>query len=97
MAPKKAGVGWSEVSSSGGSTSVIVSLWVDGNYKAWKRRRLEERRAAEGRATQNQNRFVVPRAVIEGEFRQAGFEIIGHLDFLPGYAMWRTYVLRKEA
>lgn len=77
--------------------SVIVSLWVDGNYKAWKRRRLEEHRAAEGRATQNQNRFVVPRAVIEGEFRQAGFEIIGHLDFLPGYAMWRTYVLRKEA
>ena len=27
VAPKKAGVGWSEVSSSGGSTSVIVSLW----------------------------------------------------------------------
>ena len=27
VAPKKTGVGWSEVSSSGGSTSVIVSLW----------------------------------------------------------------------
>lgn len=77
--------------------TVIVSLWVDGNYKAWKRRRLEARRVAEGRATQNQNRFVVPRAVIEREFRQAGFTIVGHLDFLPGYAMWRTYVLRKEA
>jgi SAM-dependent methyltransferase len=77
--------------------TVIVSLWVDGNYKAWKRSRLEARRAAEGRTTQNQNRFVVPRAVIEREFREAGFDIIGHLDFLPGYAMWRTYVLRKEA
>lgn len=77
--------------------TVIVSLWVDGNYKAWKRSRLEARRAAEGRTTQNQNRFVVPRAVIEHEFREAGFDIIGHLDFLPGYAMWRTYVLRKEA
>lgn len=77
--------------------TVILSLWVDGNYKAWKRSRLEARRAAEGRATQNQNRFVVPRAVIEREFREAGFDIIGHLDFLPGYAMWRTYVLRKEA
>lgn len=77
--------------------TVIVSLWVDGNYKAWKRSRLEARRAAEGRSTQNQNRFVVPRAVIEREFREAGFAIIGHLDFLPGYAMWRTYVLRKEA
>lgn len=76
--------------------SVILSLWVDGNYKAWKRRRLEQRRAARGRASQNQNRFVVARSVIENEFRQAGFHIEAHLDFLPGYAMWRTYVLRKE-
>lgn len=73
--------------------TVIVSLWVDGNYKAWKRRRLEARRTAKG---QNQNRFVVSRSVIENEFRQAGFDIISHLDFLPGYAMWRTYVLRKQ-
>ncbi|MGB4075112.1 class I SAM-dependent methyltransferase [Pseudomonas sp.] len=76
--------------------TVILSLWVDGNYKAWKRKRLEQRRAAEGRAEQNQNRFVVARDVIENEFRQAGFKIIGQQDFLPGYAMWRTYVLRKE-
>ena len=77
--------------------TVIVSLWVDGNYKAWKRRRLEARRAAQGRATENQNRFVVARSTVEEEFRQAGFAILGHLDFLPGYAMWRTYVLRKVA
>lgn len=77
--------------------TVILSLWVDGNYKAWKRKRLERRRAAEGRAAQNQNRFVVARDVIENEFRQAGFKIIGQQDFLPGYAMWRTYVLRKES
>ena len=77
--------------------SVILSLWVDGNYKAWKRRRLERRRAAAGKAGQNQNRFVVKREVIEAQFRQVGFEILGHRDFLPGYAMWRTYVLRKRA
>jgi ubiquinone/menaquinone biosynthesis C-methylase UbiE len=76
--------------------TVILSLWVDGNYKAWKRKRLEQRRAAEGRAEQSQNRFVVARDVIENEFRQAGFNIIAQQDFLPGYAMWRTYVLRKE-
>lgn len=76
--------------------TVIVSLWVDGNYKAWKRRRLEARRTAEGSSGQNQNRFVVARAQIEQEFAQAGFRLLGHLDFLPGYAMWRTYVLRKE-
>ncbi|MDP3366430.1 MAG: class I SAM-dependent methyltransferase [Pseudomonas sp.] len=77
--------------------TVIVSLWVDGNYKAWKRRRLEDRRTAQGRAAENQNRFVVARSTVEEEFRRAGFIILGHLDFLPGYAMWRTYVLRKVA
>lgn len=77
--------------------SLIVSLWVDGNYKAWKRSRLEQRRVREGRAPQTGNRFVIPRAVIESEFRQAGFAIVGHQDFLPGYALWRTYTLRKDA
>lgn len=77
--------------------SLIVSLWVDGNYKAWKRSRLEQRRVREGRAPQTGNRFVIPRAVIESEFQQAGFTIVGHQDFLPGYALWRTYTLRKEA
>jgi len=75
--------------------TVIISLWVDGNYKAWKRTRLETRRAARGKRTDNQNRFVVRREAIESEFRQAGFSILNHHDFLPGYAMWRVYVLRK--
>ncbi|MDR3087594.1 MAG: class I SAM-dependent methyltransferase [Azoarcus sp.] len=74
--------------------TVILSLWVDGNYKAWKRQRLEKRRPAEEQATQN--RFVVARSSIENEFRLTGFRSIAHLDFLPGYAMWRTYILRKE-
>ncbi|HCL40685.1 MAG TPA: SAM-dependent methyltransferase, partial [Pseudomonas sp.] len=29
--------------------TLIISLWVDGNYKAWKRARLEARRAQKGR------------------------------------------------
>ena len=76
--------------------TVIVSLWVNGNYKAWRRHCLEARRIAQGYALENQNRFIVARSVIEQEFHQAGFRIIGHLDFLPGYAMWRTYMLRKN-
>lgn len=77
--------------------TVIVSLWVDGNYKAWQRRRLERRRQAQLGGLANQNRFVIARATIEAEFRQAGFAIVGHGDFLPGYAMWRVYTLRKLA
>lgn len=70
--------------------TVVLSLWVDGNYKAWKRKRLEQRRDRRG----YQNRFVVPARQAESEFRQAGFEIVDHLDFLPLHAMWRVYVLR---
>ncbi len=73
--------------------TVILSLWVDGNYKAWKRKRLERRRPAK----ENQNRFVVARSTIEAEFGEAGFDIVAHNDFLPGYAMWRVYVLRKRS
>ena len=71
--------------------SVIVSLWVDGNFKAWKRKRAERKRGQKG----YQNRFVLPAVTVEEEFRQAGFRIQEQLDFLPFYAMWRVYVLRK--
>ncbi|MGN2623158.1 class I SAM-dependent methyltransferase [Stutzerimonas balearica] len=73
--------------------TLILSLWVDGNYKAWKRKRLERRRPAK----ENQNRFVIPRGLVEAEFAEAGFDILGRRDFLPGYAMWRVYVLRKRS
>lgn len=79
------------------SSSVILSLWVDGNVKAWRRRRLERRRVQQGKATGGANRFIVAREQIEAEFLDAGLEIAAHLDFLPKYAMWRTYVLRKRA
>jgi len=72
--------------------SVIISLWVDGNFKAWKRKRSEARREQEG----YQNRFVLPAATVEKEFEQAGFRIQDKLDFIPLYAMWRVYVLRKR-
>ena len=72
------------------SDSVIFSLWVDGNYKAWRRRRLEQR----PRRKDYQNRFVIDRATIEAECVDSGLEITGHIDFLKYYAMWRIYVCR---
>ncbi|WMI98725.1 class I SAM-dependent methyltransferase [Pseudomonas chlororaphis subsp. aurantiaca] len=76
--------------------SVIVSLWVDGNFKAWKRKRMEVRRKEESGQEGYQNRFVLPAATVEEEFKQAGFRVQDHLDFFPLYAMWRVYVLRKR-
>ncbi|MGV8920979.1 MAG: class I SAM-dependent methyltransferase [Pseudomonas sp.] len=75
--------------------TVIVALWVDGNIKSWRRKRLERVRASAKPVASRMNRFVVSRVVIENEFAQTGFQIIGHHDVLPGYAMWRVYVLRK--
>ena len=68
----------------------LVSLWVDGNYQAGRRHRLEARRSRR----KYQNRFVLPAETFEQEARQAGFEIIRHVDLLPGISMWRTYVLK---
>jgi ubiquinone/menaquinone biosynthesis C-methylase UbiE len=76
--------------------SVIISLWVDGNFKAWKRKRLERKHRQETGQDGYQNRFVLPAATVEEEFRQAGFRIQDRLDFFPLYAMWRVYVLRKR-
>jgi len=72
--------------------TVAVSLWVDGNYKALQRRKLEARRTYKT----YQNRIVLNRAVVEREFTDAGFVIAGHIDFLKFYAMWRVYVLKKK-
>lgn len=76
--------------------SVIISLWVDGNFKAWKRKRAEVKRRRKGEQEGYQNRFVLPAATVEGEFEQAGFRVQESLDFIPFYAMWRVYVLRKR-
>lgn len=72
-------------------STVIISLWVDGNFKAWRRKKLETSRLER----QYQNRFVISRHIIEKEFNEAGFQIKAYLDFLPKYAMWRTYILEK--
>lgn len=76
--------------------TVILSLWVDGNLKAWKRKRLEARRAAAGKTNGGyQNRFVLPAQQVEQEFRDAGFKVLASMDFLPFLHMWRVYVLKK--
>lgn len=75
--------------------SVIISLWVDGNYKAWRRKISEKKRLQRDPSYKSTNRFVISQETIEQEFIQSGFTIQKHLDFIPGYAMWRVYILRK--
>jgi ubiquinone/menaquinone biosynthesis C-methylase UbiE len=72
--------------------TVCVSLWVDGNLQASRRRRFLSRR----QALQHYSRFLFNRNQIEPEFRQSGFDIIGYADLLPGFSMWRTYVLKHS-
>lgn len=76
--------------------TVIISLWVDGNYMAWRRARIEKQRLSIDKPT-SKNRFLITRADVEKEFAMAGFEVVKHLDFLPLFQMWRTYILRKKS
>jgi len=73
------------------SSTVIISLWVDGNLQAWKRKKKEAEKYKEG----YQNRFLIPAKTIESEFEKVGLQVEHRLDFIPYHSMWRTYVLRK--
>lgn len=73
--------------------SVVLSLWVDGNYKAWQHERMVDRRGTRGKS---HSRFVISRKVLEQEFHEAGFHIVDHIDLVPGFLMWRFYALEKR-
>ena len=74
--------------------NVLLSLWVDGNFKAHRRRNRDLARD-ETNPAQHRNRFLFKREYIEQEFYRTGFTIATYYDLLPGYSMWRTYVLQK--
>lgn len=65
--------------------TVIVAVRVDGRFKL-------RRSDVEGAEVQPQ----ASKAELEAEFRQAGFHLLSHQDFLPGCARMRVYVLRKS-
>jgi len=78
------------------SVSVIVSLWVDGNFRAWRHEINDARKKAVRGADYPQDRFVFKRKDIERDFAEAGLEIIGSVDFIKHWDKWRTYVLRVK-
>jgi len=73
------------------SSTIIISLWIDGNYRA---RRQQRRPVRPGRGS---DCHVVARKAIEQEFAECGLTVIGRVDFLKYYSMWATYVLGKCA
>ena len=64
--------------------TVIVAVRIDAHFK--------RRRAS---VAGHQARQLATKADVEAEFIQAGFRLISHQDFLPGYVRMRVYVLRK--
>jgi SAM-dependent methyltransferase len=71
------------------SSTIVASLWVDGNYRAMR----EQRRPA--RPGPSRDRYVISRSVIEHEFAECGLNVVGRVDFLKYYSMWAAYVLKK--
>ena len=78
------------------SGTVIVSLWVDGNFRAWRHEINEARKERSRGADRPRDRFVFKRAEIERDFAAAGLEVIGHADFIKHWDKWRAYVLRVK-
>lgn len=71
------------------SSTLVISLWIDGNYRAMR----ESRRPV--RPGPSRDRVVVARSVIEQEFAQCGLSVVGRVNFLKYYSMWAAYVLKK--
>ena len=71
------------------ASKIIVSLWIDGNYRARRERRRPVREGP------SRDRYVIARAQIEQEFRECGLTVLGRVDFLKFYSMWAAYVLKK--
>ncbi|HNQ56543.1 MAG: class I SAM-dependent methyltransferase [Burkholderiales bacterium] len=78
------------------SGTVIVSLWVDGNFRAWRNEVNDARKARIRGADRPRDRFVFKRADIERDFAAAGLDMIGHVDFIKSWDKWRAYVLRVK-
>ena len=70
---------------------VVVSPWTDGNYKAWRRQRMETGRAGHER----QNRHIASRSNLAADFAAAGLTAVRHFDLIPLYSQWRYYVLER--
>lgn len=64
--------------------TVIVAVRVDAHFKL-------RRPDSDGAPA----RELASKADVEAEFKRAGFRLLSHQDFLPGYARMRVYVLRK--
>jgi ubiquinone/menaquinone biosynthesis C-methylase UbiE len=71
--------------------TVCLSLWVDGNIQASRRRSYRKYRHNQ----QNYTRFLSSSKQIESEFYQEGFNIKGHVDLMPIFSMWRIYILKR--
>lgn len=79
------------------SGTVIVSLWVDGNFRAWRHQRKQERKARLHGNVGPRDRILLKRQEIESEFSAAGLEVVGHADFVKYWDKWRAYVLRVKS
>jgi len=69
-----------------------ISLWVDGNLGAWRRRRRTPPPAERGYG----KRICITRDEIERDFASADFNVVDHFDVWPGLAMWRMYLIEKR-
>lgn len=69
-----------------------ISLWVDGNLGAWRRRGRRPPTLERGYG----KRICIPRRDIESDIAKAEFDIVDGFDVWPRLTMWRMYLLEKR-
>lgn len=71
---------------------VAISLWVDGNVQAWRRRLQPEPVVEAGYG----KRRCIARMQWEAEVARAGFSVARRWSMWPGLTMWALYLLKKQ-
>lgn len=77
--------------------TIVISLWVDGNFRAWRMKKKQARKAKQHGEYVPRDRILLAQSEIESDIAAAGLQIVGHVDFIKYWDKWRTYVLRVAA
>ncbi len=72
------------------SNTVCISLQVNGNWYA--RKRLPKQKKNPNKVFR---KYIFYKKLIEQEFRDAGFIVLGSADKFKGFSAWRSYTLKK--
>ena len=74
---------------------LIISLWTDGNYLAYRHKRKLIKKRKKDPAYQPRDRVLIPQKQFLKEVELAGFKVEKRISMLPLYEKWNIFILKK--